>query len=579
VSPPCPRRAASPATALALLLAVLLLAGCASVPDSSPVQVLRQVTEGDGPALPPGPAPNSSPLDLVRGFVNASASSDNRHAAARLFLTGRAQSWDDAVPITVINDQLALNYGIPPGQDDRAQVRMRATQVGRLNRDGSFVQDEASIDLDFQVAKDGGQWRIAAAPRGVVLRLPDLRANYKPVTLYFMDPVQHVPVCDLRYLASNPPRSLPSRVVDTLLEGPSSALAGAAVSAIPKTAHLRSNVTLGPNASVSLDMTELGALDEGQRRLIAAQLVLSLAEVNVDLVHLTADGAPLMAGHPDLSREMFADMDGDDDPRPDVPGLAVIAGRARMLDGVALGGPLAGPSGDGSYALTSATTSTDGLRLAAVNRLDGRQLVVGRLNGPLAQTGVRATALTRPTWTPTGTEVWTVRDSLSVSRVVFDQAGNGSVQPADAGALNALGPINDLRISGDGMRVAAIVGGQLAVGAISRSASRQVSIGNVRVLRPIELTDLTGVDWRADDQLAVVGKRPDVAVAIVSVDGLDFHPLPWNNLTPPLSAVAVAPGRPLLVSDQNGLWSYGADEVGTWRQIAGGTGVVAGYPG
>ena len=40
---------------LVLLLVLAGLAGCASVPESSPVQVLRRVGDGDAPVLPPGP--------------------------------------------------------------------------------------------------------------------------------------------------------------------------------------------------------------------------------------------------------------------------------------------------------------------------------------------------------------------------------------------------------------------------------------------------------------------------------------------------------------------------------------------
>ena len=65
-------------------------------------------------------------------------------------------------------------------------------------------------------------------------------------------------------------------------------------------------------------------------------------------------------------------------------------------------------------------------------------------------------------------------------------------------------------------------------------------------------------------------------MSLVSVDGLDLHPLPTNNLTLPLTAIATGPGRPLLVTDQNGLWSFGADDLGSWRQLVGSVTSVAG---
>jgi hypothetical protein len=150
----------------------------------------------------------------------------------------------------------------------------------------------------------------------------------------------------------------------------------------------------------------------------------------------------------------------------------------------------------------------------------------------------------------------------------------------DDSALTSLGQINDLRLSRDGMRVAAVISGMLVVGAVARSPAGAVSVRNVRMLLPNKLTSLVAVDWRAADQIAVAGRRPDTAVALVSVDGLDLHPLPTNNLTPPLTAIATGPGRPLLVTDQNGLWSFGADDLGSWRQLVGGAASsVAGFPG
>lgn len=565
-----------------LLTALTLVAGCASVPESSPVQVLRKITAGDDRVLPPGPTDNSSPLDIVRGFVNASGSGADRHAAARRFLSPAAAGWDDTASLTVIADQFDTIYSRrPPGSDTaRAMVRVRGAKVGRLTPAGAFELDERSVEFDLTLARQEGQWRIDAPPPGVSVRLSDFRANYRSVKTYFVDPTRQIPVADLRYLPADPARTLPSRAVDQLLAGPSSALEGAVTSLIPRTARLRANVAETPDGAMLVDLSELGDLDEGRRRLLAAQVVLSLAEVNVTRVRLLDDGAPLLAGRPDLSRDLFAGMGSDAEARPDVPGLVVAGGRARALLPGSIGGPILGPVGDGAYNLVSASSSADGQRVAGVARDDGRQLLVGRAGAALEPTGVRADTMTRPSWSPTGGEVWTVLNGEQLTRVVLDQSGRPSARSVDGAALAAIGPIADLRLSRDGMRVAAVVGGQLAVGAVTRSVADEVAVRNIRLLRANELTDLVALSWRTADQLAVVGRRADRAVEVVMVDGLDWQTLPTSNLTPPLIAVASAPGRPLLVTDQNGLWSFGADDVGSWRQLVGGTaGSVAGYPG
>lgn len=568
--------------ALALVLGAALAAGCASVPESSPVQVLRKITEGDDRGLPPGPTDNSTPLDIVRGFVNASGSNTDQHTAARRFLTPQAGSWDDGASVTVIAEQFDTVYARrPPNSDtDRVGVRIRGTQLGRLTASGAFELDEQPLEYELSLLRRDGRWRIDATPAGVSVRLSDFRANYRSVKTYFVDPVRQTPVADLRYLPANPARMLPSRAVEQLLAGPSSALLGAASSAIPRTARLRANVAETPDGVVLVDFTELGEMDEGRRRLLAAQVVLSLAEVNVSRVRLLDDGAPLLADRPDLSRDVFADMGADAEVRPDVPGLVVGGGRVRVLLPGVLGEPVAGGVGSGAYDLISAATTADGQRLAAVTRSDGRQLLVGKAGAPLEPTGLRAEAMTRPSWTPTGSEVWTVLDGSRVARVTLDPSGRPSVQPVDGDALSALGPIGDLRLSRDGMRVAAVVGGELAVGAVTRSAGGAVAVRNVRLLRKNELTELVALSWRTSDQIAAVGRRADRPVAVVLVDGLDWQSLPTNNLTPPLTAVAAAPGRPLMVTDQNGVWSFGADDLGSWRQLVGGSaGSAVGYPG
>ncbi|WP_169736818.1 LpqB family beta-propeller domain-containing protein [Pseudonocardia spinosispora] len=565
-----------PARVFVVLLALGVLAGCASVPDSSPVQPLQQITPGEDAATTPGPSQTSDPVELVRGFISASAVSENRHAAARLFLTHKAQNWDDSAALTVLGDKPNVSYSQNPDETGHAVVRVQGSQIGRLNPDGSFVQDESSINLEMQVTKVDGQWRIATPPVGAYVVLQAFRANYKAVKIYFTDPIRHKVAPDLRYLAAEPARSMASRVMEKLLGGPSAALAGAVINVIPKTARLRSNLVPGPDGLASIDLTELGDLDDDLRTAIAAQVVFSLASAQVKRVHLTDDGAPLDVDGEDLTTNTLSDLSSEGDSRADVPGLVVINGRARMMNGNDLGDPLAGPAGNGGYDLLGATMSTDGQRMAAINRRDGRQLLIGREGAPLAPSGVRASSLTRPTWTPTGGEVWTVRDASNVARVIVGQDGRPSIGPIDASALTNLGPINDLRLSRDGVRVAAIVGGQLVVGAVSRSAAGVVTIRNVHVVRPIGLTDLVAVDWRSDDELAVVGRH---TVARVSVDGLDLRPVQTNNLTLPLAAVADSPGRPLLVTDLNGLWSFGPDEVGTWRQLASGAATVPGYPG
>ncbi|GAA1241870.1 LpqB family beta-propeller domain-containing protein [Pseudonocardia aurantiaca] len=572
-------------SALALLLATVGVAGCANVPLSSPVQVLRQVSEGDGAPLPPGPVDGSNPLDLVRDFVFASGSSTEKHGAARRFLAAQAAAWDDAANLTVLDGQFDT-VPAPGAQDPNTGVttiRIRGTAIGRVTSSGSFEPGQSVFQQDVTVQRSDGQWRISSLPAGVVLPMSIFRDNYRSVRIWFVDPVRRLVVADLRYVPSVPARAQAARVVELLLAGPSGALLGAAVSQLPPGAQLRSNVTFSTDGAVIVDLTRLGDLDEQSRSLLAAQVVLSLAEVNVSRVRLLADGEPLLAGRPDLTREDFSSLYAEMQAGADVPGLVVAGGHVRQLTGAEPGSALPGPMGNGAFDVESAASTGDGHRIAAVTWQGGqRRLLIsgGGGEGGVEAAPLAADSMSRPSWTPTGTEVWTVLDSSVVARVLVDGAGSARTAQVNADELAALGPIADLRLSRDGMRVAAVVGGSLYTGAVARSIDGEVAIRNIRRLRPAELGEVVAADWRSAESIVAITRGPDLLVGQVSVDGLVVAQVLGNNLTPPLTAIAVAANRPLLVTDQSGVWSFAGGDQAAWRQVIGGApDGVPFYPG
>jgi len=568
---------------IALLLLGVLLAGCASVPDSSPVQVLRQVGDSEDPALPPGPVEGSNPLDLVRDFVFASGSSIDRHGSARRFLAPDAADWDDAASLTVLGGQFDT---VPaPGAADPATgsttIRIRGTALGRLTGAGAFEPGQAVFQQDVTVMRVDGQWRISRLPDGTVVPLSILRDNYRTVRTWFVDPVRRLVVADLRYLPSVPARAQAARALELLLAGPSGALQGAATSQLPAGAQLRSNVALSPDGALIVDLTRVGDLDQAAREVLAAQVVLTLAEVNVAKVRLLVDGEPLLAGRVDLTRDDVAGRSAEVQPAADQPGLVVSGGRLRQLTGPGAGAPVAGPLGEGSYDVQSAAATVDGARLAAVTREGTRRtLVIGAAGAAVTPVPLTAATMSRPTWAPTGTEVWTVLDSESVARVSVDPDGARRTGQVEADELTRIGAVRDLRLSRDGMRVVAVIDGALYTAAVARGIDGRPAIRNVRRLRPVDLGEVVGADWRSAESIVAITRGTQLLVGQVSVDGLGIQPVLGNNLTPPLTAVAAVSNRALLVTDQAGVWSFGGGDQAAWRQVIGGAAdAVPLYPG
>jgi hypothetical protein len=254
----------------------------------------------------------------------------------------------------------------------------------------------------------------------------------------------------------------------------------------------------------------------------------------------------------------------------------------RQLSGPEPSAPLPGPLGNGAYDVRSAASTVDGSRLAAVAGVGGRQeLLLGAIDaGDVEPVPLSAGTMTRPSWTPTGGEVWTVLDSSVVARVLVDDNAPPRTGRVNADELAGHGPIEDLRLSRDGVRVVAVVGGGLYTGAVARTLDGEVAIRNVRRLRSDDLGAVVAADWRSTESIVAITRSPEMLVGQVSIDGLVAQQIVSNNLTAPLTAIAAAANRPLWVTDQTGVWSFGGGEQVAWRQVlAGAPDAVPLYPG
>ena len=200
------------------------LGGCASAPESSPVQVLRQVGEGETPMLPPGPVDGSNPLDLVRDFVYSSGSSADRHGAARRFLAPAA-----ATGTTGPGSRCSASSSTPstPGASDpsrRTPPRSGSgTALGRMTADGSFEAAQ-------RCSRWTSRWRVSTTsggsrgcPTAVLVPLSNLRDSYRTVRTWFVDPVEGSWSRTCAYLPIPPGRS-PPRAMELLFAGPSTVL-------------------------------------------------------------------------------------------------------------------------------------------------------------------------------------------------------------------------------------------------------------------------------------------------------------------------------------------------------------------
>jgi hypothetical protein len=556
----------------AVCCAALLLAGCANIPEETQPQVVDENRLGQQTPEVPEPEKDLDALTLVRDFVHASAEPIGDNAAARVYLAEAArQSWEPTQSLTIIQDTFATT---PAADRQRALnpneqvVILRGFSVGRLSPDKAFIPSNESVEVPVRLRRQAdGQWRIVDPPSTIVITEDDFTDNYFRVPLYFFAPDTNALVPDLRYVAAQPQSDLPGRVVDLLLSGPSNALQGAVRNPLGEQATTDGNVVTLDDGALSVPLTGVEGKTEQDKKLIAAQIVRSLQTVTSNRVRLLSDGAPLVEGRTDWRPNDIPAYEAASSPSSELPGLMVVNGRIRSLGD---GTPTAGPAGQGVYEVQSAAQSVDGKRLAVVESVpSGVRLRVGGLGEPLQSVDLAARTMTRPTWKPAVSsgaaagEFWTVVDGEQVVRVVRTPDGTWVPQSVNATDLLAIGPITALRLSRDGTRVAAVVGGQLAVAAVVREPD-SVTLRSSRVLQARDLTGVVDVDWASQDTLVAAVSSESVPVVRLPVDGLRMDVFNSSNLTSPVRSITAAPGRSVLVADAGGLWTA-ADVGEVWR--------------
>ncbi|MSW65053.1 MAG: hypothetical protein F2825_09230, partial [Actinobacteria bacterium] len=170
----------------AFVALAVVLAGCGTVPtSSSPVEITQVADPPEDvgiEALPP--VAGASREEIVRGFVDAMASTTRNHPVARQYLTGEAaDSWSDTGAITVISS----DYAPVAGDDDT--VAVTAGLVGGVDAQGAFTTGSGqTYDQVFTLVQEDGEWRIADPRDGLVLLEPDFARTYDEVNAYFLDP-------------------------------------------------------------------------------------------------------------------------------------------------------------------------------------------------------------------------------------------------------------------------------------------------------------------------------------------------------------------------------------------------------
>jgi hypothetical protein len=566
--------------ALVLALAALL-AGCAGIPSTGPVERVGPVAPADRPpfvdVVAPGPQPGDTEIAIAEGFLLAMASYDPGYGVAREYLTAEAAArWRPQDGITVFDTTGAAQDASRPGM-----VRLDLPIVGRVAADGSYWRavPEERQPLDLAMRQVDGEWRIVSPPEGVVMTSFDFDREFRSYSRHLFDPRYEVLVPDPVLL----PRTgnLTTLLASALLSGPSRWLAPAVKTAVPEGTALGTPSVPVELGVARVDLTAPAAAASPQARdRMAAQLAWTLAQVDgVEAVQLTVGGAPLVL--PDAADGVRrVDADPQYDPAVIGPGTvvhAIVDGRAVSV-GQGDPEPVPGPFG-AEVALRSVAVAVDGRRLAGVTS-DGRRLLAVDV-GPAGQVVEVAVGsdLSAPSFDRLGV-LWAVERRPS-GGVVVAFGLDGSPVPV---RLEPAAPVDVLAVrpSLDGTRAALLVrsaqgaqaGGTLATAIVQRT-DEGIVLSGIRSTQA-SVQDVVDVAWYSPTSVALLAEAAGTAghqpyVLDVAVG----EPVARGPVVDAVS-LAAAPGRQLVVATEAGRLLR-QDVVLRWGDI--GAGAAPAYPG
>ncbi|WP_257155713.1 LpqB family beta-propeller domain-containing protein [Streptomyces sp. Ru87] len=570
-----------------VLCGIVVLAGCASMPDSGEVRRVDASQPADPDSqvrvFPVPPRKGELPDDIVRGFLEATTSDEADFSTARQYLTEEAsENWDPFSKTTVLEDGPVPRMEPVPGDvpGKGAVAVLSGRQRASVDQKQAYKPEDSSYQARVHLTKVRGEWRIDGPPDGLVLGQSDFERIYRSVNnYYFAYPGKggsdtgtggDVLVADPVYLRKRV--DLVTSAVETLLRGPGDWLDPVAATKFPRGTKI---------VDESLSLDDVGGLrvrlnDRGSRvgplqcNQMASQLLFTvqdIASAQVKQVELAdAEGARLcVVTRADAAAYAPA---GLKDQHPEQQYFIDAQGRMASLPP---GGEepvrVEGPFGAGGVPLRSIGVARDERTAAAVSQ-DARKLYVAPLEegaelgeslltseAPRAEDG-----LTPPSWDGHG-DLWIADRDPERSRLLRLEGGTGEPQEVVVPSLGK-GRIKSLRVASDGVRIALVVQrnghASLELGRIEQKADGtgepRLSVNDLRSVTP-QLEDVESASWAGDSRLVVVGQESGVRQLLyVQTDGsvANTPTLPGAN---GVTAVAASEDedKPLLADSDDGI--------------------------
>ncbi|WP_346283844.1 LpqB family beta-propeller domain-containing protein [Streptomyces sp. SID6139] len=566
-------------------LGVVLLAGCASMPDSGDLRDVESTPRQDTGvrvfAMPP--SEDAKPGVIMQGFLEALTSDDPAYDTARKYLTDdAARTWRPEESTTVLANGPSIETDCHQGSRETAKsitCVLSGTQVATVDSKQAYEPAAGTYRKKVHLSQDSKtrQWRIDELPDGVVMGKSDFQRNYTSVDKYYFasgtavgSAGEPVAVADPVFVRSKVDAM--TQMVRSVLAGPSGWLGPVVRSSFPTGTALQKGVSgLAPDdqnrLTVPLNLKE-SRVSASKCTEMATQLLFTLRNLapTLESVELRGTGGHRLCDLTEQRAESAA-WHGSSK-RPEY--LYYVDGKHRLVQmptGSTGTGSVQVPGalGEGDKTLQSVAVSRDERSVAAVDDY-GATLRVTSLtaDGSLGNALVTskgptpADRLTTPSWDARG-DLWVAdRDPQATGLYVVEHG----VAKAEKVTVPSLpGRIKDVRVAADGVRIALVVekdGKQsLQIGRIERE-DRTGEAPSVVELRPAapDLEQVSTMTWAGDSQLLVVGQEQGGVqqMRYVQVDGATLDG-PAPGALPGVKAIAASEDErvPLVAYSDDGI--------------------------
>ncbi len=317
---------------LAVVVTILSLTGCATIPQSGKIGYGPDVASGlnndEVYYSQTGPYDGATQEAILFGFLNSGNGPQNDYAVAREYLSSSfASKWQP-------NREVLIQEGAPElSKVSELEYRVTVGVSAQIDADGRYTSlpEGSKRTSTIKFTKTLGEWRIDSAPNQTIVIRPNFKVLFRSYSLYFFDPSLTYMIPDVRWFPSR--ASTGTRLMNALLKGPSDWLKPAVVNVIPSGTKLNINAVTVENGVAQVDLSSLALrVPDSRRPKLKAQIAATLKQLpEVSSVDISIQRTP----------QNIAQYEGGQPPRIATSPIALTAnGLVRLNTGGAK--PIAG---------------------------------------------------------------------------------------------------------------------------------------------------------------------------------------------------------------------------------------------